>query len=159
MPNRDRHSCTPAKDAQEHQQSSKDVFTGDSGLRMLIDTFGSRRALAAHLRDPKIAHGQCEAVSAAFLFFLQKNGVKADLIRCWNAHDDHVVVRIGETVVDWTLRQFDSQADVPTLFASPRDQMWPEYSTWTMSERFIRAHQRGTDLIILPEARGSVRSV
>lgn len=128
-----------------------------SRLRALINVFGSRRSLATHLHDPRVAHGQCEAVSAAFMFFLQDNGVSAKLIRCWNAHDDHVVVVIGDTVVDWTLRQFDSEAHVPTVFARPQDQHWPEYDDWRVSERFLRARAKGQDLIMLPgEKQGPV---
>lgn len=36
----------------------------------------------------------------------------------------HYVVRISDTYVDWTKRQFDPLAAVPTVFMDPREEGW-----------------------------------
>jgi hypothetical protein len=88
--------------------------------------------LCESLEDPESAKGACHAASDAFAAFAKSEGAEVELLVCDGADAAfpdhawapepvdfgafwHVVVRIGDTVVDWSIRQLDVAAEVPRI--------------------------------------------
>lgn len=66
---------------------------------------------------PEWAAGMCESASASFGSYLVEKGEPAQVLNLKHKTTGapHAVVRIGETIVDWTYRQFDENADIPCV--------------------------------------------
>lgn len=99
----------------------------------LIEAFRRLRPeMTAEMLTPEGANGMCHYVSAAFADLALSEGMtNVDLVvveglrepmpngshpieTIWN-EVWHVVARVGNTYVDWTARQFDRDANVPTM--------------------------------------------
>jgi hypothetical protein len=99
--------------------------------------------------NPVAAQGECDYTSEVFVEFIKRvaPGIDADSMVCVGCHDWtnhswlpekilfemywHVLVRIGGHYVDWTIRQFDINAPVPTIYTE--DQLraiWRQVSTY-----------------------------
>lgn len=72
------------------------------------------------LFNPAEARDRCQTESAAFMETLAAHGVEATVVSGLLLDGGvvvcgHFAVRVGDDVWDWTLRQFDPAADVPTV--------------------------------------------
>lgn len=97
----------------------------ESDVRAWLDTrdstLGEWPEFAARARergwhDPKGARGACSVAAHEFVVWLGEGDV-------WGSHDDrHAVAVLADgRAVDWTARQFDSDAAFPAIYASLED--------------------------------------
>lgn len=96
--------------------SNRDAVAGV--VRVFADQYGGA------LLDPAAAHDMCVPVSEAFAGALAEAGVEAAVINGVRMGEfmghrvvevGHFAVQVGETVYDWTARQFDEGAAVPVV--------------------------------------------
>lgn len=96
-------------------------------LDQLIEQFISSHHL--NFDNPDHVQGECHGVSLQFIEKISQYGIKSELIHLmdyigppfltmhpnWSGHEflNHYVVRIGDSVYDFTRRQFDEDAPVP----------------------------------------------
>jgi hypothetical protein len=116
-----------------------------AGLHDAVEWFASVPT-AARLWEPQGAFDRCAEVSAAFVWTaLPRYGMTGELVQLagppeypravpvWNTwppeERGHVVVRVQDWYVDWTIRQFDSEAPVPLV---TQDHGWA--TAWTEDE-------------------------
>lgn len=78
-----------------------------------LDTFGGVHAPGNDYADASIASMNCVIATQDFHDFLAEKGVESTYVSF--DHPPHVANLLNDTVIDWTLRQFDPFALVPTL--------------------------------------------
>ena len=102
--------------------ASASVFdTGDLARRFLNSPEAD--AVADIVDDPELAAGKCVEASEALAWFLSRQGFDAEVVDLEadgsgiaGDKELHTVVVCRDQVIDMTARQFDPDADVPTVF-------------------------------------------
>jgi hypothetical protein len=121
---------------------------GDTELERLAAQFAARED-ATHCASPAGAYANCLAMSARFTEWLRARGVAAGILHLtgmkapldagaagrWPACDpstfQHWTTLVGDAAVDWTARQFDPAAPVPTVApAAELTEGWNEAEVW-----------------------------
>jgi hypothetical protein len=66
-------------------------------------------------KHPEWAAGMCAEASESFANHLKSKGVNAEVVdmKHRSTGAPHTVVKTGDTIVDWTHRQFHKKADIP----------------------------------------------
>jgi hypothetical protein len=118
-------------------QSGAMIEDVDSQLDEIIDGF----VPSSPITDPEIAFDQCKTIAFEFMIHAASQGVSTTLVQLAGYEGDlnschpewlkierrsiiHYVVRISDMYVDWTKRQFDPLAAVPTVFMDPEAEGW-----------------------------------
>lgn len=102
-------------------------------LELVIEDF----LREARTDTPRTAHDQCVWESERFAAALAEAGVEATIVsgmRCTTflgvtiVQCAHVAVRVGDTVYDWTARQFNPDAGFPAVMTVEEWQAeWPDF--------------------------------
>ena len=103
-----------------------------------LDQFGGIHAPGNDYEDLTVASMNCVIAAQDFHDFLAAHAVLSAYVT--TTAPDHVANLIDDLVIDWTLRQFDSQAEVPTV------------------EPLTAYRERFRDLQILPPEHANVYS-
>lgn len=102
--------------ASENNTDENFLESLDSYIQSWIQE-GNGDSMIASFTKPEWAAGMCEEASASFGAHLKTMGIESEILNV--EHIDtkapHAVVKVGNTVVDWTLRQFHYRADVPSI--------------------------------------------
>ena len=74
-------------------------------------------SMVGSFEHPEWAAGMCESASASFGSYLVEKGESAQVLNLRHKvlGAPHAVVLLGDTVIDWTYRQFDENADIPFI--------------------------------------------
>jgi GNAT superfamily N-acetyltransferase len=78
-----------------------------------LDAFGGVHAPGSDYADVEVATMNCVVATQDFHDFLLRHEVVSSYVS--SASPEHVANLLGDTVIDWTLRQFDTHASVPTV--------------------------------------------
>ena len=78
-----------------------------------LDAFGGVHAPGSDYTDVEVARMNCVVATQDFHDFLLRHEVMSTYVS--SDTPEHVANLLGDTVIDWTLRQFDPQALVPTV--------------------------------------------
>lgn len=96
-----------------------------TGLEDVVAEFAQQHR--QDLLDPSYAHERCVVTSQAFAALCERHGVEAEVISGMKMGEmpefpgmrmmlaGHFAVLVGDTVYDWTARQFEPQAAVPKV--------------------------------------------
>lgn len=94
-------------------------MTSQDAFNAAIEEFRTSK-LGAAVHDKKTASGKCKPTAIAlFSLFTERDVEDARLYNLSKGYDEHWIVRVGDSVVDPTQRQFDEvdgpESDVPTI--------------------------------------------
>lgn len=103
-------------------------------LENLIRTFSEQHQ---EWSSPEGATNKCQIASDKFHEFLRDNDMESEVVEIDPGHYPdiyssdhsvtcggkvHEVVKVGDCLVDWTIRQYDPHAHYPTVFPDSREQ-------------------------------------
>lgn len=102
--------------ASENSADKKFLDSLESYMQSWIQE-GNGDSMVAAFQKPEWAAGMCEEASASFGAHLKTLGIESEILNVQHiaTKAPHAVVKVGNTVVDWTLRQFDRKAEVPSV--------------------------------------------
>lgn len=102
--------------ASENNTDKKFLDSLESYIQSWIEE-GNGDSMIAAFKKPEWAAGMCEEASASFGSHLKTLGIESEIVNVQHivTKAPHAVVKVGNTVVDWTLRQFNRTADVPSV--------------------------------------------
>jgi hypothetical protein len=107
-------------------------------LEDLIGVFAEDRRV---WQEPEKARNQCTEASNEFIKYLRCHGIEAQLIEIDPGREFpelypeakpmaegdpvHHVVKVGGYIIDWTIKQYNPQAEYPTIIKDPQPNRRP----------------------------------